>query len=325
MEELAQLYAILPNQGEWHEIQYLKNSKIDEKQSFRLLSSEASFIVLDMLRQTTRPDTYSVARPAIAWKTGTSWGFRDAWTAGVFGRYVLVVWVGNFDGASNPALIGVEAAAPPFLRIVDAIRAEKLDAGETIFTQPPDLKRIEVCAASGDLPNKECPVKTQAWFIAGKSPIKQSTLHRSVLIDSRTGKMACQPNAFTHTEVYEYWPSDMQNLFKRAGMSLRQPPIDVCGAMNGLESADRALSITSPLRSVTHLTRLDRKEPILLRAEAGANSGNLHWFVNNALLGQAKPGETISWYPSQVGKYMLRVVDADGRADSREVTIELVN
>ena len=49
------------------------------------------------------------ARPAIAWKTGTSWGFRDAWTAGVFGRHVLVVWVGNFDGTSTPALVGVDA------------------------------------------------------------------------------------------------------------------------------------------------------------------------------------------------------------------------
>ena len=73
-----------------------------------------------LLRQTPRPDSGLPARPGIAWKTGTSWGFRDAWTAGVFGRHVLVVWIGQFDGVGNPAFIGIHAAAPLYLRIVDA-------------------------------------------------------------------------------------------------------------------------------------------------------------------------------------------------------------
>jgi penicillin-binding protein 1C len=318
MEELAQLYAMLPNRGRWHDIQYLQNSNAYAQKSFTMLSEEASFIVLDMLRQTQRPDTYAPARPAIAWKTGTSWGFRDAWTAGVFGRYVLVVWVGNFDGSGNPALIGIEAAAPAFLRIIDALRAEKLDAGEPIFTQPRDLRRIEVCAASGDLPNAECPVKTQAWFIAGKSPIKQSTLHRTVLIDTRTGKLACQPSPYTRSEVYEYWSSDMLGLFKRAGMPLRTPPAGDCNDDGGAESTPR---ITAPLRGVIHLHRINRQEPILLRAEAGS-TGSLYWFVDNALLGEAKAGETLNWNPSEAGRYLLRVVDGKGRSDSREVAVE---
>ena len=66
----------------------------------------------------------------MAWKTGTSWGFRDAWTAGVFGRHVLVVWVGNFDGSGNPAFVGIKTAAPLFFRIVDSLRAQGLDQPE---------------------------------------------------------------------------------------------------------------------------------------------------------------------------------------------------
>jgi penicillin-binding protein 1C len=119
MEELAQLYAMLPNQGIWQPLRYTQPNEGAGK-PLALLSPEAAFITLDMLRQTPRPDTFAPARPAIAWKTGTSWGFRDAWTAGVFGRYVLVVWVGDFDGSSNPAFVGIDAAAPLFLRIVDA-------------------------------------------------------------------------------------------------------------------------------------------------------------------------------------------------------------
>ena len=69
----------------------------------RLLSPEASFLVLDMLRDNPRPGAITGIghgdRVPIAWKTGTSYAFRDAWTVGVFGPYVLAVWVGNFDGS----------------------------------------------------------------------------------------------------------------------------------------------------------------------------------------------------------------------------------
>lgn len=319
MEELAQLYATLANHGQWNLLQYTQQA--NTQAPVRLLSDEASYIVLDMLRKTPRPDTFNMANPPIAWKTGTSWGFRDAWTAGVFGRYVLVVWVGNFDGAGNPALIGIETAAPLFMRMVDALRAQQLDAGAFVTAQPANLQRVSVCAASGDLPNKECPVTTLAWFIPGKSPAKISTLHRTVLIDSRTGLVVCQPNAYTTPQVFEYWSSDMQSLFKRAGMPLRKPPEDTC---SGVASNEQALNIVTPMRGVTHLQRLNKQTPLLLRAESNAASAKLFWFADNAMIGQTKPSETMSWLPPHAGKYGLRVVDENGNSDTREITVETV-
>jgi penicillin-binding protein 1C len=275
-----------------------------------------------MLRQSPRPDTYAPARPAIAWKTGTSWGFRDAWTAGVFGRYALVVWVGNFDGSGNPAFIGIEAAAPLFLRIVDALRAERLDPGEMAFIQPADLQRIEICTASGDLPNEACRARSQAWFIAGKSPIRKSTLHRRVLIDTRTGKVACKPGPHTKLEVFEYWSSDMAAVFQSAGMPLRQPPAGDCDNNTDTQTPP---SIVTPLRGVIHIRRLNKLEPVYLRAEAGSSTANLLWFVDNTLVGRSKPGEAITWNPPQIGTYLLRVVDAEGRTDSRKIQFELAD
>ncbi len=321
MEELAQLNAMLANRGEWRPLRYVKTQKTTQEKPLFLLSEAASYITLDMLRQTPRPDTYAPARPAVAWKTGTSWGFRDAWTAGVFGRYVLVVWVGNFDGSGNPALIGVEAAAPLFFRIVDALRAERLDLGEMAHTQPANLQRVEVCTASGDLPNEACPARSQAWFIAGKSPIRTSTLHRTVLIDTHTGQVACQANAHTKLETFEYWPSDMAAVFQRAGMRLRQPPISHCG--NDVVETQLPPSIVSPLRGVTHIQRLNKREPVYLRAEAGTDSTTLHWFVDDTLVGSSKPGDAIAWNPPQAGSYLLRVVDTQGRSDIRKVQFEL--
>lgn len=321
MEELAQLYAMLANEGRWQALRYLAGEKSPPGGGISLLSPSAAFITLDMLRQTPRPDTYGPARPAVAWKTGTSWGFRDAWTAGVFGPYVLVVWVGNFDGMSNPAFIGIEAAAPLFLRIVDALRAERLDPGSPAITQPGDLQKVEICTASGELPNEYCLRRSQAWFIAGKSPAKTSTLHRAIWIDQRNGKLACGPGPHVRQEIIEFWPSDMQAIFRQAGMPLRQPPSGDCGN-EALPDMD-APHIVSPLRGVVHLQRLGRQEPIYLRAEAGPKAGTLHWFADDALVGSSQPGEVLAWQPPQVANYTIRVVDQRGRGDSREVRLQL--
>jgi penicillin-binding protein 1C len=148
-----------------------------------------------------------------------------------------------------------------------------------------------------------------------------STLHRTVLIDSRTGLVVCQPSEFSKPQVFEYWSSDMQSLFKRAGMPLRKSPEDIC---NDVNNEEQTLNIITPMRGVTHLQRLNRQEPLLLRAEVSANSGNLYWFADNALIGQTKPSETMSWVPPHAGKYGLRVVDANGNSDVREITVETV-
>ena len=316
-EELVGLYAMLANNGLWQGLNYTQAERMSQQQQVQLLSPAAARIVLEMLRQTPRSDTFSPARPAVAWKTGTSWGFRDAWTAGVFGRYALVVWVGHFNGASNPALVGIDAAAPLFMRIVDALRAEGLDPGEVASVQPADLDRIEVCAASGDLPNEACRVRRMAWFIAGKSPIHQSVLHRTVLIDQKTGKATCKRGANVSEEVVEYWSSEMLALSKESGLSMRTPPASNCTDDALLASAPQ---IVSPPRGVVHLLRLSM--PLVLALRADGEQGALTWFVDDSLVGRTRQGESIEWRPTRAGRYYLRVVDNNGLADSRVLVVE---
>ncbi|WP_281078976.1 penicillin-binding protein 1C [Variovorax paradoxus] len=325
-EELAGLYGTLANGGIAQPLRYTEPAP-DERPArpLRLLSEEASFITLDMLRQTPRPDTTLPARPAIAWKTGTSWGFRDAWTAGVFGRHVLVVWVGNFDGSSNPALVGVDAAAPLFLRMVDALRAERLDPGEVAVTQPANLRQVEVCAATGGLPDALCPVRTRTWFIAGKSPIQVSNLHRAVWVDETTGKVVCGPQPNARQQVVEQWGSDMRRLFRQAGLPRASVPADGCEQKDA-GAPEAAPLISSPLRGVRHTLRVARPEPLVLRAEAAAGTQTLYWFADDALVGRAAPGEGLAWMPdlAESGRrYVLRVVDDQGRAESREVIVDI--
>ncbi|KND60454.1 Multimodular transpeptidase-transglycosylase [Candidatus Burkholderia verschuerenii] len=157
MQQLAALYAMLANGGAYQPLRLRQNEP--RTPSRRLLSAEASFMTMDILRQHVRPDETTGAQRSSApvyWKTGTSWSFRDAWTAGVFGPYVLIVWVGNFDNTGNAAFIGLDAAAPLFFRIVDSVRAERPVADATPHA-PDGLKQVRVCLASGDLPNEWCP------------------------------------------------------------------------------------------------------------------------------------------------------------------------
>jgi penicillin-binding protein 1C len=321
MEELARMYLMLANRGTLVPISHQRRNAGDHTQAPRLLSEEAAFITLQMLRTNRRPDTSEPAAPPVAWKTGTSWGFRDAWTAGVFGRYVLLVWVGNFDGNGNPAFVGVQTAAPLFFRIVDSLRGQHLDAPELEPPLPANVTRIEVCSASGDLPNDLCKDRAQTWFIPGKSPIRISQLHRAVTVDAASGQPTCARGPGTRSEVYEFWPTDMQRLFREAGMPRRQPPVlPDCGA-SGDQQGDGP-AIASPNKSTTYTVRLSKPAPLALRANSLAAQDTLFWFANGGLVGKGRATESVAWTPAAPGRYQLRVVDQAGRADSREVDIE---
>jgi penicillin-binding protein 1C len=336
MEELVTLYATLANGGELKPIQYLGTAKdTGRANGMRLLSEEASYITLDMLKDNPRPNESFLAakKLPVAWKTGTSYGFRDAWSVGVFGPYVLAVWVGNFDGQSNPALVGVQTAAPLFFQLIDAISAEQRDLREPARGLPARLTKIDVCTASGELPNAACPQKSATWFIPGVSPIKVSTLHRKLAIDKRSGLEACAPwrEEDVRYDTYEYWSSDMQKLFREAGMPRRLPPglMPQCRdslAQTFAQSSGSVPKITSPIRGVTYTLRPAKAdaESVNLQAVTDADAHEVFWFADQTFIGRAKPGGALAWKPPASGSYTLRAVDDHGRADSRELRVAVV-
>jgi len=326
MQELARMYAMLANRGELRPLRLLESTPASR--GTRMLSEEASFMVMDMLRQNPRPDDALPAQPSrlpVYWKTGTSWSFRDAWTAGSFGPYVLVVWVGNFDGTGNPAFVGIDAAAPLFFRIADALRAERPGLAEPVRRNPANLRRVPICLASGDLPNAWCPQVGSTWFIPGKSPIRVSNVHRPVVVDIATGKPACPPYdpARTRVEVYEYWPSDLARVFAQAGMPRRTPPV-LPDCQGGGQPAGEPPRITSPLKGSSYQVRTSRlgSERIAFVATADAGSRTLYWFVDDAYLGSVANGQPLMWAPERTGRFLVRVVDDQGRADSRTLVLE---
>ena len=322
MEELAGLYAMLANQGVLRPLRV--ESETPAKEGVRLLSPEAAFIVQDMLRRNPRPDEDGAVpvrgRWPIAWKTGTSWGFRDAWSAGIVGPYVLVVWIGNFAGQGNPSFIGIDAAAPLFFRIADALNLARPHEPVPSLAAPAGVSRVAVCVESGDLPNVDCPHTVDTWYIPGKSPIKVSQLHRAIAISTVTGKPACPPYdpQTTRYEVYEFWPSDMLKLFREAGVPRRTPPpMPACAT----ETSGDAPRISSPLRNVSYKMRSD--SVIALEASAAADVHALFWFDGRSLIGKTPVSDgALPWRPDAEGAHQLRVVDDHGRTAERDVMVQ---
>lgn len=332
MEELVSLYSMLGNGGILRPLSFTASEVRDRQAAppLRLLSPEAAYLTLEMLRENPRPIQEGSERwlrnlPTVAWKTGTSFGFRDAWSVGVFGPYVVAVWLGNFDGTPNPAFVGRELAGPLLFQIIDALNAAGYLRDSTLASLPSkglNIKKVQVCAVSGQLPGPHCRHITEDWFIPGVSPIGRCTVHREVLVNPVNGLRSCHPNyPGLKPEIFEFWSSDLLHLFGAAGLSRRRAPPFEPGCVGG-DLLGQPPEITSPDRAVSYTIRVSGPEvqPIPLTAIGDGSSRTIYWFDRDSLLGKSPPGQPLLWTPT-AGHHVIRAVDEFGRTDRRELEI----
>ncbi len=331
MEELMDLYAMLAKQGAKHQMRWLKEDL--EKSELALISKEAAFVTLDMLTKNPRPegqllDAYLRKQFDVAWKTGTSFGYHDAWSVGVVGSYVVAVWLGNFNSEPNPAFVGREIAGPLFFQIVDVLK-------QTHNTNPTwrnsyglDIKKIKVCSVSGHLPGPHCHHQRDTWFIPGKSPITTCEIHREVLISNQTGQRLCktpQNPKLAHAEIFEFWPTDLVSTFKRFGITKKEvPKFESTCSLTEIQGKGSAPQITSPRAGVNYKIRIGFKDkneiPLLAILDGDANK--VTWFINDELIGISESKKPILW-EARPGIYKVRAVDNLGRTDSRELSVQV--
>jgi len=321
MRDLARLYAMLANGGILRPLQTAPGQPTPSGR--RLLSAEASFLTLDMLARIPRPgEAQSDPAHVVAWKTGTSFGFHDAWSVAVFDHFVLAVWIGNFDGTPNPEFVGRSCAAPLLFQIVDAL-AESGRAHPGPLMPPPgaNLKRVDFCAVSGDLAGPHCPHTTRGWFIPGVSPIATCSVHREVWVDADTGLRRLQDNGRCRRKVFEFWPSNVLRLFAQAGLPRRTPPpfAPDCEA-DQFAREGAAPRILSPEGDSPFVARADGLAPLALEARLDADVRKVHWFSGTEYLGCVAAGQSLSWR-APVGKWRLVALDDQGRSTTRIVTV----
>ena len=327
LRELAGLYAMLANGGVWRPMRLAREDP--DERVIRLLSREAAFVTLSMLEDEgpeRQARSRSGANIPLRLKTGTSNGFRDAWTCGIVGPYVLAVWVGNFDNASNPLLVGGQTAAPLFVEMARSIAAS--EPMDDYFASPGagvNVERIPVCAATGDVDVSLCGEHVETWFIPGVSPVKPSGVFRVIHVDRKSGLRACMPEAGrTERVVWEFWPSDLAALFAAAGLPKAPPPPfeAACGGEAAIGSPPR---IRQPKHGLTYHASLASggQTSLVLMAHAEAGVHTLRWFADGKHVGDTQPGQAMSWRTG-AGIHHLLVTDDEGRTSARTVTVESV-
>jgi penicillin-binding protein 1C len=152
------------------------------------LSASSIWLTYEALRKVNRPEgeagwQYFSSSPNLAWKTGTSFGFRDAWAVGTTPEYVIGVWAGNADGEGRPGLTGVTAAAPILFDLVNVLEPVKW------FVRPDEeLTMIKVCSRSGCRAGTCCPETEEVAACISGLRSESCSYHRIIHLDASETK-----------------------------------------------------------------------------------------------------------------------------------------
>jgi penicillin-binding protein 1C len=333
LEDLAGAYAAFGREGLSGKVRYTMDTPLNER---RMLTPGAAYIIRQILQEHRRPDLpggqVALDRSRqVAWKTGTSYGFRDAWCIGVTDRYTIGVWVGRPDGTPSPGQYGRATAAPLLFSIVDSLPRQ--------YGSPPNIPesvgRAEICWPLGIRPSgKEDPLchqRRQAWILndvipptfpdrSDRHPISNPL---TILINPATGLRVdadCPvPNPIEKTIAR--WPKAAEpwlNTHLRAAS--RPPRMDpVCGKpVSAAVGNIRILGIEpdTVLRPPGAQTDLPT---ITLQAQGG--SGRLYWLLNGELIYQTGVDEIRLYQFKQPGRYQLTVMDLAGNYDALEILV----
>ncbi|HSX61886.1 MAG TPA: penicillin-binding protein 1C [Tahibacter sp.] len=277
----------------------------------RLLSPGAAHIVRSVLEANPRPgqsrDTFDPGRRArLAWKTGTSYGFRDAWALGTTRRYTLGVWVGRPDGTPVPGQYGAVTALPLLFQAVDSLPRAAEDAAPAV--PPSTVTELDICWPLGTAPEpgqpQLCQEKRSALVLAGTIPPtlpeREATAWHaarlSLRIDARTGRRlsgGCRA-AQERTRVVARWPALAQpwlGAWQRKASQL--PPLAPGCADDGLDGGAN-LTIAGVAPGSTLARAPGSTQPPHLSLRALGAQGTVQWLVNGrikAALDASKPFE----------------------------------
>lgn len=254
-------------------------------------------------------ETFASGRK-IAWKTGTSFGFRDAWAVGITPRYTIGVWVGNADGEGRPGVIGLHAAAP---LLFEAFRL--LPSEEGWWDIPyEDMKQMVTCKESGRLAGSLC-FQTDTTFLVKSQHIPQiCNYHQSVVVDANykhRHSPTC-PQAHGEPETWFFVPVESETFYKRFHPEYKSLP-----SWHRDCTADQTLNTIAVLypRPGTKIyvprTLSSEKSKAVFTAVHSLDTAELFWHMDEKFIGKTRELHQIALSPAP-GKHVLVVQDAYG-------------
>lgn len=291
--------------------------------SYPPLSAASIYTTFQSLLEVNRPETelgwetYTSSGP-VAWKTGTSFGNRDAWAVGTTPEYVVAVWVGNADGTGRPELTGVHAAAPLLFDLFSRLPSHSW------FAPPlPEMERVVVCRESGMLALPVCIEKDTTWVPAPCASTLPCFFHRMIhLNQERTHQVTSECHPMDEM-VHEPWfilPGVQEYYYVRNHPSYRiQPPF-----LEGCQPADQNPiawiypKSDSPLVIPRNLTRA--QERAVLKASHRRRNAVLYWHLDGTYIGRTEGLHEVEIMP-RPGIYRLTLVDDQGSFSERRIEI----
>lgn len=292
----------------------------DGKQESR---KEAAWLTLSALTEVNRPeeiDWKSIpSMQTIAWKTGTSYGFRDAWAVGVTPRYAVGVWVGNATGEGKPGLVGAQTAGPVLFDIFNYLPSSSW------FERPTGVFiDAEVCRQSGHLKGRFCEETDTILILPAGLRTEACPYHHLVTLSADESCRIYENCANTEPTIQKSWfalPPVWEWYYKQHHPEYKPLPPFKAGC--GEDTFQPMQFIYPPMNAHIKLPRqLDGSKGIITVELAHSNpNATIFWHLDDTYQAQTQDFHKISLQPAP-GKHSLTAVDEEGNTVSTTFFIE---
>ncbi|MFL1419782.1 peptidoglycan glycosyltransferase PbpC [Pseudomonas fildesensis] len=334
LEDLVSGYSAFARDGRSATIRLQPDDTLRERP---LLSPGAAWIVRRILSGQARPDrdprAELVQRPALAWKTGTSYGFRDAWAIGVGPRYLIGVWIGRPDGTPVPGQFGLASAAPLMLQVHDVLTNRDSQRGITapVKPVPANVGVAAICWPLGQPMSRSdpnCRRQRFAWTLDNTTPPTLQALDQplsvglkeTVWVNAKGLRVDAHCPGAVSRDI-ALWPAPLEPWLPRVERrEARIPAADP-------DCPPPALAASSPL-SIVGVREGDQlrlpaasQQSLRLKISALGGSGRRWWFLNGAPLGDSANQDSINASFEQLGRYQLSVLDEAGQTARIEFSV----
>ncbi|MCR9249268.1 MAG: penicillin-binding protein 1C [bacterium] len=322
--DMAKLFRGMANGGEFGEIGYLPINEKNAKS--KIISSGASQLVLDELQELIRPGLefywkkYSNKQP-IAWKTGTSYGHKDAWAAGVTPDWTIIVWVGNFDGSSNNAISGMRSAGPLMFNILNVLEKQEkwFDMGSTNLTD------VKICSKTGYYANSNCPEVELTKAPRYMKPLKSCPYHVKLFVDDEAKHQVCSKcwDSNHQSVTFLRYPSDVNHfIWKNGGLTAFEPPHNPnCF----VKQENDILRIIYPISNATIKIPKDfdgKYQSLVAKVATRHINRKMYWYVDDSYLGNTERNHSFPILLKS-GKHRLLVTDEIGNKHQVDFNVVL--
>jgi penicillin-binding protein 1C len=286
-------------------------------------SAGSVWLTYEALKKVNRPETesgwqYFDSSSRLAWKTGTSYGFRDAWAVGTTPRYVVAVWAGNADGEGRPGLTGIAAAAPVMFDIVNYMGAPD------DFSRPGDLISVTVCSQSGFRAGSDCPETEEVYACRDGLKSEVCPWHRLVHLNSkethRVSSLCAGPDEI-RSIAWFVLPPAMEYFYRQKHHEYRVLPPWAPGCATSGEIPSMEFIYPSPGTEI-FIPRGETGEKMMIIAELAHRSPakKIFWHLDNDYIGTTRSIHQVQ-VSAQKGPHILTAVDEDGNSIKCNFTI----